>query len=432
MANWQTTQSLSEYANTGYNDWKKHQSNKQIGKIESTDLNNLNNFNKVVNSNEPGLVNTSKTEESNGKKGKGVGDFIGSIGNFGIGAKSGDIIAGIPEMFGAGEKYGSFSKDEKAAQSAIRSGLEMIPIYGPAIAAATGIVDSIGSATGLNLNSVNSDDASRAGITGMAFNKIMNVFPGNSMIWGGISALFGNKRTDSLFVSDDAKSMANGYNATLEDLNIAENVSNKRLFFGQTDQANNFINSQKENARIMTEIGRVNTQRKQSDYYQDLQHQNINLYAGQNYLGMTVGKKGMKLMSVEEARKIIALKKAEETPEKLQNGGNIPGIDSSILPEGALHARKNNLSEINPELEDVTKKGIPVVAENGGEIQEQVAEIEENEIIFRLEVTKRIEELMKDGSDEAMIECGKIITCEVIDNTEDNTGQITEEVQNGE
>lgn len=411
-----------------------------IGRRVGTANLNINNSNQIAktNANTLSIVKESPNGKvknpnfkSNESGGGGFANFLSGLGS-GMGAKAGDVLEGIPDMFGAGEKYGSFSEDEKAAHSAIRSGLDMIPIYGPAIAAATGLVDAIGSATGTNLNSISMEDASKAGVKGMAFNKVMNIFPGNSMIWGGISALLGNKRTNDFNVSDDAKSMANSYNAVMSDLNLAESLGNKRLFFEQTDQANAFINSQREKDRLLSEIGRVNTQRKQSDYYQDLQHQNINRYAGQNYLGMTVGKKGMKLISIEEARKIIALKKTEETTEKLQNGGNIPGIDSSILPEGALHARKNNLSEINPELEDVTKKGIPVVAENGGEIQEQVAEIEENEIIFRLEVTKRIEELMKDGSEEAMIECGKIVTCEVIDNTEDNTGQITEEVQNGE
>ena len=368
---------------------------------------------------------------------KGFGDYANGLNNAmsGLGSTAGNALAGIGNYYGQKKFNDSFSEDEQATQASIRKGLEMIPGWGQLISAASGAVDAIGSATGTNLSTINNEDAKRAGVDGAWFNKAMNSLPGNSMIWGGLSALFGNGRTHSLTVTDEARAMTNGYGATMGDLNAAENLSNKRLFFGQTNQANSFIDSQRENQRIMTEIGRVNTQRKQSDYYQDLQHQNINRYAGQNYLGMTVGKQGMKLMSIREAKEILKLRKKvveEENVESFKEGGSIPGIDTSILPEGALHARKNNLSEINPELEDVTKKGIPVVAENGGEIQEQIAEIEENEIIFRLEVTKKIEELMKDGSDEAMIECGKIVTCEVIDNTEDNTGQITEEVQNEE
>ena len=357
---------------------------------------------------------------------KGGGFSLQSLNNsFAYGAKAGDLISGIPSLFGSNDKYG-FSDDEKASQSGIRSALAMIPGYGQLIAAGSGAVDAIGSSTGLNLSSVDQDTANRSGIKGAGLNKFMNMLPGNSMIWGGFSRLSGNNRTESINVSNDVLGMA-GYGATVGDLRAAKNLGNSQLFSWQTREANSFINSQKRNNQLLSEINRVNTQRKQSDYYQDLQNQNINRYAGQNYLGMTVGKNGMKLMSIEEAKRIIALKKtSEEDVEKLQNGGNIPGIDSSILPEGALHKNKNHLDEINPDLEDATKKGIPVMAAEGGEISEQVAEIENNEIIFSKTITDQLEQLMKDGSEEAMIEAGKLVAQEIIENTVDNTGQITE------
>lgn len=229
-------------------------------------------------------------------------------------------------------------------------------------------------------------------------------------------------------ISDNARSVSSSYSGTMKDLDAAQSLGNKQLFFGQTQQANDFITRQQANERLLAEIGRVNTQRKQSDYYQDLQNQNINRYAGQNYLNTTVGKNGMKLMSIDEARRIIALRKAEESPEKLQNGGNIPGIDTNLIPDGARHKNLNHLDELNPELEDVTKKGIPVTESTDNQ---QIAEIEVGEIIFRLEVTEQLEQLMKDGSEEAMIEAGKLIAAELIENTQDNTGQITEEVENG-
>ena len=68
--------------------------------------------------------------------------------------------------------------------------------------------------------------------------------------------------------------------------------------------------------------------------------------------------------------------------------------------------------------ETITKKGIPVVDTKG----EQQAEIEKNEIIFRKEVTIKIEELAKDGSDEAALECGKLLATEILENTDDRTG----------
>lgn len=72
----------------------------------------------------------------------------------------------------------------------------------------------------------------------------------------------------------------------------------------------------------------------------------------------------------------------------------------------------------------MTKKGIPVVTvtENGD--LEQVAEIERKELILRLEVTQKLEELMKDGSDEAAIEAGKLLVKEIIKNTDDKTEEL--------
>lgn len=355
----------------------------------------------------------------------GFGGFVNKFGGLGVGAQIGDVLSGFGSMIG--NKYGDdFSDEQKATQSSIRKiGASFGPI-GQLIAAATGAVDAIGTATGLNLSNVDKNSASRAGIGNSAtFNNLMNSLPGNSMLWGWMGG-----RTNGFQMSNEAEAMQSGYAGTVGDLRAAEDIANKRLLF-QRNKANDYIEEQRRNDRILTQIGETNTMRKQSDYYQDLNHQNINRYAGQNYLGVTVGKKGTKLMSLDEVRTIIMARQAiKNDTQKLQNGG-VVGIDSNILPEGALHARKNNLAELNPDLEDATKKGIPVMAAEGGEVGEQVAEIEHSEIIFRLDVTKRLEELRKNGSEEAMIEAGKLIAEELIENTQDNVGMITEEVENG-
>lgn len=107
--------------------------------------------------------------------------------------------------------------------------------------------------------------------------------------------------------------------------------------------------------------------------------------------------------------------------KKFKNGGT---IEQSLIPSGALHAHKNHLNDADKDLaKSVTAKGVPVVTfEEGGEI-EQHAEIERGEIIFRLEISKKLEELWKDGSDKSMIEAGKLITKEIIANTKDNSGE---------
>lgn len=110
-------------------------------------------------------------------------------------------------------------------------------------------------------------------------------------------------------------------------------------------------------------------------------------------------------------------------PKKFAEGGKV-----NVIPEGALHKNKHHLEDINPEFKDVTNKGIPVVSkEDGGELV-QHAEIERNEIIFNLDVTNKLEELMKKGDDESAIEAGKLLVHEILNNTIDNTG-ILKEIQ---
>lgn len=107
---------------------------------------------------------------------------------------------------------------------------------------------------------------------------------------------------------------------------------------------------------------------------------------------------------------------------EFKDGGSI-----NVIPDGALHARKHNM-----DVEGITKKGIPVVSEKDGKIEQQ-AEVEKEEIIFRLEVTQKLEELEKkfysEGStqkekDECALEAGKLLVSEILYNTQDNTGKL--------
>ena len=114
--------------------------------------------------------------------------------------------------------------------------------------------------------------------------------------------------------------------------------------------------------------------------------------------------------------------KSKQEPEKVEETNQ-----KNVIPEGALHAHKHHMENA----EDLTKKGIPVVDNKG----EQQAEIERNEIIFSLEVTKQLEDLHKryqgytntqKEKDELAIEAGKLLVYEILHNTEDRTGLIKE------
>lgn len=104
-------------------------------------------------------------------------------------------------------------------------------------------------------------------------------------------------------------------------------------------------------------------------------------------------------------------------PKKFAEGGKV-----NVIPSGALHAHKHHLENVDEKFEEVTTKGIPVITEEKGGDIKQHAEVEREEIIFNLEVTKQLEKLMQDGSDEAAIEAGKLLVHEILENTVDNTG----------
>jgi hypothetical protein len=79
--------------------------------------------------------------------------------------------------------------------------------------------------------------------------------------------------------------------------------------------------------------------------------------------------------------------------------------------------------------EGLTKKGIPVIDEEG----EQQAEIEHSEIIFTLEVTKKLEEYYQifyseessnKEKEQAALDAGKLLVYQILENTEDRTGLI--------
>lgn len=117
-----------------------------------------------------------------------------------------------------------------------------------------------------------------------------------------------------------------------------------------------------------------------------------------------------------------------------KDGGNLGQLDESdneetsqknVIPEGALHKNKHHMEHAD----GLTKKGIPVVDDEGN----QQAEIEHSEIIFTLEVTKKLEEYYERFYDEdatasekeqVALEAGKLLVYEILENTEDRTGLI--------
>ncbi len=212
-----------------------------------------------------------------------------------------------------------------------------------------------------------------------------------------------------------------GYNGVIDSANTAAGNANAKLLFGRR-KANEMIKTQKLKDRNIEDI--------MGNATDDFTSANNALFSTgvQTRLSggvkpLRIGKEGFKIKHVDFTQKVLDLLRKTQKAEsngstlKFQEGGAF-----NVIPEGALHAHKHNLSEIDEKYEVLTDKGIPVISEkeDGGIIQH--AEVEHSEIILRLELTKKLEELAKDGSEEAMLEAGKLLTREIMENTIDKSG----------
>lgn len=244
----------------------------------------------------------------------------------------------------------------------------------------------------------------------------------------GLVNAFGAKKADTIYKDNETwEQQGSAYGGSMAKVDDALTKSGKKYgaFSGKARRkANAQIAEAKRQQNLVSDINQEAQDAFAASNYSGIGLRNELALSG-GYRNMAVGRNGMKILNVESqwAREVLTKakirpkEKLEEQSPKFAEGGKV-----NVIPDGALHAHKHHLEDISPEYEQVTSKGIPVVTEEEGGKLKQHAEIERNEIIFRLEVTKELEDLMKDGSDEAAIKAGKLLTHEIINNTIDNTG----------
>lgn len=243
----------------------------------------------------------------------------------------------------------------------------------------------------------------------------------------GLVNAFRAKKADTIYKDNETwEQQGSAYGGSMAKVDDALTKSGKKYgaFSGKARRkANAQIAEAKRQQNLVSDINQEAQDAFAASNYSGIGLRNELALSG-GYRNMAVGKQGMKILDKESqwAREVLnkAKKHKEEPveqPPKFEEGGKV-----NVIPDGALHAHKHHLEEIDPKLKEVTSKGIPVITEEDGGKLKQHAEIERNEIIFRLEVTKELEDLMKDGSDEAAIKAGKLLTHEIINNTIDNTG----------
>lgn len=275
---------------------------------------------------------------------------------------------------------------------------------------------------------------------------------GAYLLASGINSAFGSTTTDNMYKSfmdkDKMSEVADAY-SDMDLENEANSLYGKKYGLFSKSAYKKAEKKVKEAQMRMTNKIDIRDTAKLGQIRAgmvDANRLNYQMAINGGYKPLAIGRRGLKIdpERLAEAKRIAKCIKKKKSPifdvipaeareamrdvTKVPNdalpffkeGGNIElfqnGGDVNVIPEGALHARKHHMEND----EHITKKGIPVVDVNGT----QQAEIERNEIIFRKEVTNKLEELAKDGSDEAAIEAGKLLAQEIIENTDDRTGLI--------
>lgn len=182
--------------------------------------------------------------------------------------------------------------------------------------------------------------------------------------------------------------------------------------FGKKDISSDLKASnkqQKTSSNIIGQNQKAKAQMGSADLFSNRTMMNQN---GIDYTAIKFGQAGMKIN--KDIKKLLV--------NTFEHGGV---VQKNIIVNGALHARKHNLKDVK-EFKDafITHKGVPVITKSeGGEIK-QHAEVEKDEIILHHSLTEKLEELRKLGTEDAIIEAGKILSKELVKNTKDSKSKL--------
>ena len=359
--------------------------------------------------------------------------FMGGAGGAAVNAVAGLVGGAVNALGNSVGKYADrptaqqLDETQEAVRSGIYSAVSAVPVWGPLISAGLQMTDGLGKMLGSQMSSISKDAAEDAGLN-RGINNAIAAIPGVGSFLGA----FAKKSDEFEFDRSRVDNIASAYDMSTFD--SADDLSGGK-FLGQRNKVNDFIAEQNRKKDMMTGISNTQKLRKMgmSTMAADLAQQNKNRYGGVTGQQFAIGKEGLKFPNLNWARETLLKFKdggkiQQDIPE-FQKGGKLgqPGIESNVIVEGAYHAHKNHLDEINPELSDVTPKGIPVATEDSDGVKTQVAEIEVGELILTKELTEKLEALYKDGSDEAAIQAGMLFAEEIIDNTVDNKGGVIDE-----
>lgn len=353
----------------------------------------------------------------------GLSNFMGSA-KGGLATSAVNLATSfLPGADYSGAKREGLAKGLESGYDAVMAGVGAIPVYGQAIQAAMGVrklankaFDALGAGT---------DRQTRAdAILGSSFMNLTGVGTVLQLING-----FGGKKTSTFNENQETnEQIGSSYGGSLNTFEDATDLSGKKygLFSRkQMKKANNQIAEAQRQQDIMTDIAEE-AELDQLVSNNPLLQNRLQISRTGGYQATAVGEKGMKLESnLYWARQLLSrMAKAQNTAQLYKDGGKM-----NIIPTGALHKELHHIDQDN-----ITKKGIPVVTDNNGQIEQQ-AEIEKEEWILNAKQSNQIEELRdkynasidEQEKNQIAIEAGKIIVDELLYNTVDK-GKLLKQV----
>ena len=320
----------------------------------------------------------------------------------------------------SGYAYSGGSGIEQLGQSAVGMGLSAAGTGGMIANVTLDLANAAAKAIGKDNKVINKSDAQLLGLGkgATAGNTIIN-----SLKLGFLGA-FGPEYKKSSYIQDIGKAGSAVSGTAAIDSALERNQGN-HLFGGKK-----LSNIDRKHAKDINDINNIiyESKRMESNYAPQLHDVNNQMIYNGYTPGLTLHKKGGTIPELNEVRSIMqslqSKKQETQEPQKFQLGGKM-----NMIVTGALHARKHNLEELNPNLEgEITKKGVPVVVMNkGGEVQNQQAEVESQELVLQIDATKTIEDYYdeynstdsKTEKNKIALECGKYLVEELLKNTDD-------------
>ena len=419
--NTSSTPKYSSLTGMGYLRPRSEQQATQINNLMSSGIDVGNLIKAAVENNKQ-----NKFGQSLNKLGKEINKGIGQYGDY-IG--TGLTLAGNA-LFGQTEDSGTYQTVDNVL--GIASNIPVVGKYAAALKGvmnfANGLSASTIDATGLDSSTIEKSGGSYGGT--IALNnqvqsdrdKKFGLFNrgGYKAAQGRANKLLSQKATLENITSEneDYQSMINDLNYTK--FNIQQNGGYQQFLRaakqgGTLTQKIDLIKSRKFNQVINVDTKQVEEFKEGGVFPSHVDNSSINYsvyeLAWEPIIDDIVDYWEPIIDDIELCREGGKTKEELETPKIEETN------QKNLIPEGALHKNKHHMEHT----EGLTQKGIPVIDNEG----EQQAEIELDEIIFTLEVTKKLEELYRSGSDEDAIEAGKLLVKEILFNTDDRTGLIS-------